>query len=324
MQRLGAGMLAVIAAATLGAPWLAPNPPDRRFDDLLYAPPTRVHLLRDGVRAPFVYQWRLVSRLERRFEPIESTPITLRWFSSGAIVTAAPDQEAPLLILGADAYGRDIFSRLLHGARASLAVALVAALFATLLGAGIGACAGYFGGWIDATLSRLSEFVLVLPAIYVALSLRAVMPLVLPASTVFGLLVAIFTFLGWPIVARGVRAIVLTERRCDYASAALAAGATDARVLLMHLLPASNGYLKTQATLLLPAFMLAEATLSYVGLGFPSDVPTWGTMLQDASNVALLGDAPWTLAPAVGIFLVVLGVNLLAQGSGRAPVQLEP
>jgi peptide/nickel transport system permease protein len=96
------------------------------------------------------------------------------------------------------------------------------------------------------------------------------------------------------------------------------------RLLAVHLLPAARGYLTTQATLLVPAFILAEATLSYVGLGFPDSVPTWGTMLHDASNVALLGESPWTLAPAAAIFLVVLAVNLVVQGSGRSPVQLEP
>jgi peptide/nickel transport system permease protein len=96
------------------------------------------------------------------------------------------------------------------------------------------------------------------------------------------------------------------------------------RVLAVHLLPAASGHLAAQATLLLPAFILAEATLSYVGLGFPDTVPTWGTMLQDAANVALLGDAPWTLAPAAAIFVVVLAVNLVVQGSGRVPVQLDP
>ena len=95
-------------------------------------------------------------------------------------------------------------------------------------------------------------------------------------------------------------------------------------MLWRHLLPAARGYILTQATLLLPAFILAEATMSFVGLGFPSTLATWGTMLQDAANVATLGDTPWTLAPAVAIFLVVLGVNLSVQGSGRAPVQLEP
>jgi peptide/nickel transport system permease protein len=138
------------------------------------------------------------------------------------------------------------------------------------------------------------------------------------------MLTGIFTLLGWPVVARGVRAIVLAEREREYAIAARAAGAGGARLLWRHLLPAAGGYILTQATLLLPAFILAEATMSFVGLGFPTTVATWGTMLQDAANVATLGDMPWTLAPALAIFLVVLGVNLVVQGSGRAPVQLEP
>ena len=107
--------------------------------------------------------------------------------------------------------------------------------------------------------------------------------------------------------------IVLAEREREYVLAARAAGASPARVLVHHLLPAASGYVLTQASLLLPAFILAEATMSYVGLGFQGDVATWGTMLADASNVALLGDAPWTLAPAVPIFLVALGVNIAAR-----------
>jgi peptide/nickel transport system permease protein len=172
-------------------------------------------------------------------------------------------------------------------------------------------------------LSRVSEFVLVLPAIYVALALRAVLPLVLSAGTVFVMLTAIFTLFGWPVVARGVRAIVAAERSREYAIAARAAGAGSARILVRHLLPAARGYITTQATLLLPAFVLAEATLSFVGLGFPPQTPTWGTMLQEASNVALLESAPWILAPAAAIFVVVLGISLLVQESGRVPVQFE-
>ena len=136
------------------------------------------------------------------------------------------------------------------------------------------------------------------------------MPLILSPTQVFLLLTGIFTLLGWPIVARGVRAIVLAERERDYAVAARAAGAGPARVLIHHLLPATNGYVLTQASLLLPAFMLAEATMSFVGLGFPQDVATWGTMLQDASNVSMLVDAPWMLAPALPIFMVVLAVQV--------------
>jgi peptide/nickel transport system permease protein len=201
---------------------------------------------------------------------------------------------------------------------------LIGTLGALLVGALVGGLAGYAGGAIDHALSRFTDFVLVLPAIYVALALRAAMPLVLSPATVFVLLASIFALLGWPIVARGVRAIVASEREREYVTAGRALGATPWRLLTRHLLPATGGYLAAQATLLLPAFIMAEATLSYVGLGFPDTVPTWGTMLQEAANISLVVDAPWMLAPAAAIFLVVLGVNLVVQGAGRTPVQLEP
>lgn len=312
MRKTGMVLLSVVIGAVILAPWLAPNDPNRRFSDLIYAPPTRVHLFGDA-GAFFIYTPQLVSRLERIFEEDRSRPVALRFFDEGRLVTGDASSGAPLLLLGADAYGRDNFSRLLYGGRATLAVALIATFAAAMLGMLIGGTSGSAGGWLDAALSRVSEFVLVLPTMYVALALRAVMPLALSAAQVFALLVGIFTLLGWPIVARGVRAIVLTEREREYVLAARAAGASPTRVLVHHLLPAASGYVLTQASLLLPAFILAEATMSYVGLGFQGDVATWGTLLHDASNVALLGDAPWTLAPAVPIFLVALGVNIAAR-----------
>jgi peptide/nickel transport system permease protein len=322
MKRTGVVLLVTIALGTLLAPWLAPNPPERRFTDLLYAPPTRVRVFDDGVHAPFIHPWRLISRRGREFEP-DTRRVTLRWFAAGRLIAADPDAGAPLLLLGADSYGRDVFARVLHGARTTLALALAATCLATLLGLLVGGAAGYARGWLDLVLSRGAEFVLVLPAIYVALAIRSVMPLVLEPLTVFVTLTAIFAFLGSPIVARGVRAIVLAEREQEYALAARATGAGDLRLLIRHLLPATRGYVGVQATLLFPAFILAEATLSYVGLGFSPDMTTWGTMLREAANVSLLVDMPWALAPAVAIFLSVLGANLAVQGTGRAPVQLE-
>jgi peptide/nickel transport system permease protein len=322
MKIAGAVILGLIVLAACMAPWLAPNAPNRRFNDLLYAPPTRIHIA-DGMSRPHLHPLRIVSRLERRFDEDRATHVPLRWFSNGVLMSGDPDNSAPLLLLGADGFGRDRFSRLLYGSRATLALGMLATLVATVLGALVGGVAGYAGGRLDSLLSRFSEFIVVLPAIYVTLALRAVMPLVLPGSTIFLLLLTIFALLGWPMVARGVRAIVLIERDREYAVAARAAGASPARLLARHLLPAAAGYLATQASLLLPAFILAESTMSYVGLGFPDTTPTWGTMLQDASNVALLGDAPWALAPAAAIFMVVLGVNLLVQSTGRAPIQLE-
>ena len=265
-----------------------------------------------------------MSRLERRFEEDQTQPVPLEFFSRGTLVSVDEASGATLLVLGADAFGRDIFSRLLYGARTSLALAVLATLGALVLGVAGRRHRRLRGGMVDELLSRFSDFILVLPAIYVALALRAVMPLVLPSSTVF------------LRAHRHLRAAGLADRRPRRArdhrvrtrarlrDGGRGAGAGPVRLLVRHLLPATRGYLMVQATLLLPAFILAEATLSYVGLGFPATVPTWGTMLQDASNVALVADAPWTLAPAAAIFVLVLAVNLTVQGVGRAPVQLEP
>jgi peptide/nickel transport system permease protein len=189
-------------------------------------------------------------------------------------------------------------------------------LGAIVVGVVIGSIAGYRGGWLDEVAMRTADFVVILPVIYVVLLLRAVLPLVLSTTTVFVLMTGIFAMVGWPFVARGVRGIVTAERDREYVVAAQSLGASSWRIVARHLLPASVGYLLVQATLLLPSFILAEATLSYVGLGFPASVPTWGTMLRDAANVNAMTRFPWTLAPAVVIFLVVLAANAILQ-SGK-------
>lgn len=319
MKGVGFALLVLMALVAVAAPWLAPNPPDRRFPDQLFAPPTPVHVVRpDGTLGrPYIHPGVLVSRLERRFEPDQSRIVEVRWFENGRLLSVA-DANAPLLLMGADGFGRDIFSRLLFGARLSLTLAVVSTIGAMVIGLLIGGAGGYIGGAIDELLSRVSDFVLVLPAIYVVLALRAVMPLVMPERTVFVLMTVILAVVGWPSIARGVRAIVASELQREYAQAARAVGAGHTRTLLFHLLPATSGFLGVQATLLLPAFILSEATMSFVGLGFPDQTPSWGTMLRDAANVAVLGDVPWALAPAAAIFVVVLAVNLVVQGPGSA------
>ena len=240
---LAAGLLTLGATALAGlaAPWLAPHDPNTRYQDLLNAPPTRVRVVDDSgsLRAPFIYPWTRLSQLEQRYEEERTRPVAIDWFAGGRLARSSDEARAPLLLLGADSYGRDVFARVLYGARTSLALALAAAIGATILGGLLGATAGYAGGALDDALMRGSEFVLVLPTMYVALALRAVMPLVLPAGAVFALLAAIFAVVGAPFISRGVRGIVRSERRLDYASAAAALGAGHLRIVAAA--PAAGG-----------------------------------------------------------------------------------
>ena len=304
MIRRAAVFLAALTALALAAPLLAPYGAGEAFRDFLHAPPMRPHL--DGL-SPVVYPLVLADRLEQRFEPDRSRTVKLPWIER--------DNTAPVFLLGADDFGRDVLSRLLYGARTSIGLALFATLGAVLIGAIAGAWAGYRGGWVDDAIMRVADFVLVLPAIYVVLVLRAVLPLVLPASTVFLLVSWIFVVVGWPFVAKGVRGIVAGERNREYVQAARSLGASPWRILTVHLIPACAGHLLVQATLLLPAFILAEATLSFIGLGFPEPVASWGSMLAGAGNYNAVARFPWTLTPAIAIFAIVLATNLVASNS---------
>jgi len=301
--------LAALALLVIAAPSLAPYSPGRQFIDHPFAPPMRPHVVDDQGQwhLPFAYPLRLVDPLERRYVEDRTQRVGIR--------SGGPE---PWFFFGSDALGRDLFSRVIVAARLSLGVALLATLLALAIGAAVGAAAAHAGGWVDAALMQLTDLVIVLPGIYVVLALRGVLPLLLTDRQVFVALVGVLAFVGWPAVARGVRGIVLVEGRSEYAEAARAVGAGSVRVIARHLLPATRGFLAVQATVLVPAFIMAEATLSYVSLGFLAPTPTWGVMLLDAAAVRTVLDAPWLLAPAAAIVVTVLLVNSLS--ASRDPI----
>ena len=294
-------LVGVLVAVAVAGPLVAPYGPVTRFEDHLHAPPMPLRVDSGGL---YTVPLRLVDRLEQTFAEDSTQRAGLPWTTPAA---------TPVLLLGADRLGRDVLSRTLHGARASLGLALVATAGTLLLGALLGTWAGLAGGVVERLVLKAGDVLMVLPVLYVVVALRAALPLVLPLPAVVAVLATIFVLLGWPRIARGVWAIVRAEARQEHVLAATALGATRWRVMTRHLLPACHGYLAVQTALLVPMFVLAEATLSYVGLGFPDGVPSWGTALSDAATISAMTRAPWTLAPALAMFLVVLATNVLLE-----------
>lgn len=219
-------------------------------------------------------------------------------------------------LLGTDALGRDRLSRLLVASRFSLVVGPLGTLLGCLFGVFVGCVAGYAGRTTDALLMRAADTMLALPALVIILAARAAFPLELPPARAALLLVAIFALVGWAEMARVTRGLVAALRRREFVLAARTLGLSEARVLFRHVLPNAARPLVVQATLMLPAFLLAEASLSFLGVGLQEPEPSWGNMLAAASDITLLqsSSAFLLLIPAFAIFLFVLGVRLVGDG----------
>ena len=214
-------------------------------------------------------------------------------------------------LLGTDAQGRDVLSRVLYGARLSLSVGLISQAVAATLGVTLGLLSGYYGRWVDALVMRLADVTLAFPTLLLLIAVAAAVSPSLPM--VFVVIGAV----GWAGMARLVRSQVLVLKRSEYVLAARALGAPDQRVLLRHLLPNVRNQVIIAATLGIAGAIMAEAALSFVGLGAQPPTPSWGAMVADGRD--LLRVAPWiSIAPGLAIGIAVLGFNLVGDGLREA------
>ncbi len=219
--------------------------------------------------------------------------------------------------LGTDGFGRDVLTRLVAGTRASLAAGLLATALALAVATALGALAGYYPGWRDEFAMRLAELFQSLPWLYLVLGIRSVLPLSLPPSLALLGIALVSGLTGWTRPARLVRGVVLSARTRDYVLAARAFGAGDLYLLRRHILPETFPVLAVQASVLLPRFILAEVTLSFLGLGIGEPAPSLGGMLSALRDLSVLSTYPWMLSPAVVLLLTLTGCNWLTRHSNR-------
>ncbi|MEO8574188.1 MAG: ABC transporter permease [Pyrinomonadaceae bacterium] len=216
-------------------------------------------------------------------------------------------------LLGTDNLGRDRFSRLMHAIRFSLIVCSLGVILACVIGTLIGVISGYSRGFADTLLMGVTDAMLALPTLILILAVRAAFPLELPPARAAFLLLLIFALTGWAEMARLARGLVLETREREFVTAAIATGVTQTRILFRHILPNISRPLLTQALLMLPAFLLAEIALSYLGVGVQEPEASLGNMLTAASDLNQLRGQPVSiLSPAIAIFIFVLGIRLLA------------
>jgi peptide/nickel transport system permease protein len=322
----------LIYMVALFAEFLAPYEPDAVNSRLLYAPPQALYLFdsqQGGKFGPHVYGYKstvdpLAGR--RTFSVDLTQKIEIGLFVKGheyqlfglipmdVHLIGPKDPDQVMYLMGADRLGRDMLSRMIYGTRISMSIGLLGVVISLFLGVLLGGISGFYGGLVDNLIQRVIEFLRSIPTIPLWMGLAAALPMNWPPERIYFGITIIISLIGWTGLARVVRGRFLAMRTEEFVMAAELDGASELRIILRYMVPSFLSHIIASTTLAIPAMILAETSLSFLGLGLRPPVVSWGTLLQDAQSVRTVLQAPWQLWPAAAVIMSVLVLNFLGDG----------
>jgi len=330
MATIAVGVLGIFLIISLFAEFIAPYKSGTRNINYLQGPPIRVHLLDDKGNFhfhPFIYE------MVKKRDPVTyrvsyvtdtSKKIPLRFFTRGETYRLWGLFESNLHLFGIDGgfinlfgtdqLGRDLFSRIMYATRISLSVGAVGVSFVFILGLIMGGIAGYLGGQTDELIMRLMEFIRSIPTIPLWLALAAALPREWSSLKIYLAVTIILASVGWTNLGRRVRSKLISIREEDFILSARLAGCSDARIIIHHMLPSFMSYIIVDLTISFPYIILAETSLSFLGLGLREPIVSWGVLLYSAQNIQTLAQMPWLLITGLFIVISVLAFNFMGDG----------
>jgi len=322
-------VLALFYLVAIFADFVAPYDPRRHNTDWMLAPAQRprfVHKGRFSLR-PFVYG--MTSEMDPAtfgitYELDKTQVYPIYMFVQGepyemlgiirSDIHLFGVQEGTLFLLGTDRMGRDVLSRIIHGARLSMSVGLLGIAISFLLGITIGGVSGYLGGSVDVAIQRIIEFIRSIPTLPLWMALSVALPPQWTVVQVYFGIVVILSLVGWTGLARVVRGRFMSLREEDFVLAAKLCGANELRIVFRHMLPSFTSHIIASLTLSIPGMILGETSLSFIGLGLQAPAISWGVLLRDAQHIRVLARAPWLLTPGLFIVVAILCFNFLGDG----------
>lgn len=328
---IGSLVLLVFYLVALGADFLAYANPDESEAQRSLMAPQPIHWFDEGKFSPYVHPlagMRDPITFKRVYTPDRSVKIPVEFFSRGfsykflgfipmdihLLGVKGAEASESLFLFGTDMQGRDIWSRLMYGTRTSMTIGLVSVALSLVLGVVLGGVSGYYGGIVDTVVQRIIEILRSIPTIPLWMGLAAALPNHWNITQMYFAITIIISLIGWTELARVVRGRFISLRQEDFIMAAELLGCSKGRIIFRHMVPSFISHIIAATTLAIPAMIISETSLSFLGLGLRPPAISWGVLLQDAQNIQALVISPWMLIPTLPIIVAVLAFNFMGDG----------